>query len=148
MQSAHPKLYMGNLTLSSLITNFLLFFIAFLVPIQAILIATSVLVFFDFITGCWKSLSKGGWKNSKGDLTLSSRAMSHTITKSTLYIIAILTFHLTEIYLVPEFPLTRIIAGFIGVTELKSISENISIILKVNLWVYVKELLNRKKNDS
>ena len=73
--------------------------------------------------------------------------MSHTITKSTLYIIAVLTFHLTEIYLVPEFPLTRIIAGFIGVTELKSISENISIILKVNLWNYVKELLNRKKND-
>lgn len=139
---------MGNLTLSSLISNFLLFLIAFLVPINAILIATGVLVFFDFVTGCWKSLSIGGWRNRDGNLTLNSRAMSHTITKSTLYVIAILSFHLTEIYLVPEFPLTRIIAGFIGVTELKSISENIGIILKVSLWTYVKDLIYRKKSND
>lgn len=148
MQTYTPRLYMGNLTLPSLLTNFLLFLIAFLVPIQAILIATGVLVFFDFITGCWKAVFANGWRKPDGSLTLNSRSMSHTITKSTLYLIAILTFHLTEIYLVPEFPLTRIIAGFIGVTELKSISENISTILKINMWTYVRGLLNRKKNDS
>lgn len=147
MQSAHPKLYMGNLSLSSLLANFLLFLIAFLLPIEPILVATGALILFDFITGCWKSISANGWRKPNGELTLNSRTMSHTITKSVLYVIAILTFHLTELYLVPEFPLTRIIAGFIGVTELKSISENISSVLKVNIWKYVKDLLNRKKTD-
>lgn len=135
-----PRMYIGQiLNLSGLFGHFLIFIISFLLPIQSVLLATGVLILFDLITGLWAS--------HKNKIPITSIKLSNTISKSLLYMIAILAFRCAEIFLVPEIPFTRIIAGFIAITEIKSISENASKILGTDLWKYVKDLIDRNKKD-
>lgn len=134
------RMYTVNiLSLSGLFSHFLIFIISFLLPIQSVLLATGALVAFDLITGLWAA--------RKNNIPITSVKLSNTISKSFLYMIAILAFRCAEIYLVPEIQFTRIIAGFIAITEIKSISENAGKILGTDLWKYVKDLIDRSKKD-
>ena len=72
--------------------------------------------------------------------------MSLTVSKLLLYNLAILSGFLAETFLIPSVPFTKIISGFIAMTELKSISENVSAVTGVNYWDKVMEYVKRSKN--
>jgi hypothetical protein len=72
--------------------------------------------------------------------------MSLTVSKLLLYNLAILSGFLCETYLIKEIPFTKIISGFIALTELKSISENVTAVTGVNYWSKIMEYVKRSKN--
>lgn len=108
-----------------------------LLPLKYIGIVMFILITVDFFTGIWKA------KHLKEPV--SSRKMSNTVAKLVLYQIAILCGFLLETYIVPEIPITKIVSSFIGLTELKSISENISEITGINFYKKILEFI--KRND-
>ena len=73
--------------------------------------------------------------------------MSNTIGKSFLYLIAIIAGFIAETFILQGIPLTKIISGFIALTELKSISENISEVTGTNYYKKIQEYLKRPNVD-
>lgn len=114
---------------------------AALAPIHAVLISAGVMVVLDFATGIWKSL--------KRDEKITSRAMSRTVTKMLAYQMAIVTGFLLEKFMLSDsVPVSKIVAGAIGMVEGKSILENLSIISGVDLWRAVLDSLQSKKDQQ
>ena len=107
-------------------------------PLAPIVISLGILIFIDFITGVYKSV--------KIKDTITSRKMSLTVSKLLLYNLAILSGFLCETFLIKEIPFTKIISGFIALTELKSISENVTAVTGVNYWNKIMEYVKRSKN--
>ncbi len=109
-----------------------------LAPLTPIILSLGVLIFIDFLTGIYKSY--------KLKEAITSRKMSLTVSKLLLYNLAILSGFLVETYLVEFIPFVKIISGFIAITELKSVSENVASITGVNYWAKIQEALKRNKN--
>jgi hypothetical protein len=91
--------------------------IALLAPIKPVLLATGVLIFADLILGVMAAKKRGE--------PITSSALRRTISKLFIYNITILSGFLFEKYLMGDLiPAVKLIAGVIGVVELKSILEN------------------------
>ena len=71
--------------------------------------------------------------------------MSLTVSKLLLYNLAILSGFICETYLISYIPFTKIISGFIALTELKSISENVTAVTGIDYWKKIMEYAKRKK---
>jgi hypothetical protein len=128
---ADVKTFMTNLFLAGL---------AVLAPIKAILITVGILIFADLLTGMWAAV--------KRKEPISSAAMRRTVSKMLVYHLCIISGFLVETFLLAEIiPVTKLIAGVIGLIELKSLLENANIILGKDLF---KEVLARlgSKNDQ
>ena len=94
---------------------------AFLAPISSYLIAVGVLVFADQFTGMWAAVKRGE--------RITSKAMRATIEKTIFYFIAILLSEVMRVVFMTAadvFPLTFIVASYIGIREFWSCLENIS----------------------
>lgn len=92
--------------------------LAVFAPIKMILITTLVLVFADLFTGMIAAYKRGE--------LLKSSAMRRTITKILVYLSAVCLGFLVETYMLEGYlALSKIVAGLIGVVELKSILENL-----------------------
>lgn len=128
----------------SLFSNFIFWLIAFISPIQEILITVFALIVFDFITGVMSAVKSKGWKS------IRSSRMGDTVIKLLLYEIGLIIGYACELYLIPAVPLVKIVSGFIALTELKSLSENIGVITgKGNFFPYVKAYIKSKfKSES
>lgn len=76
--------------------------------------------------------------------------MSVTISKILLYNLCIVSIFLFE-HILGIYPdalyCTRTIVGYLSLTELKSIFENVDIITKVNLLKKLKEILTRPTDE-
>lgn len=108
-------------------------------PITPIIFWLGFFIMLDVATGIIKSV--------KTKTALTSKKLSNTITKFTLYSIAIIASHIlqTKFLYVYDLPsATNLVAGYIAVTEFKSIIENISEALNMPLIEYIKEKLYRK----
>src|SRR5262249_3171363 len=102
-------------------TYLLLAALAVLAPVKPMMIAASVLVLLDFVTGVWASVKTG----NKG----TSAKMSRTVTKKLVYHLSILSCFLMERFLTDDLlPLSKVCAGFIGLVEVKSVLENLNAI--------------------
>ena len=114
---------------------------AILLPIQPLMIVSTIMIMLDFLTGVWKSVKKGeGFSSSK---------MSNTVSKTVLYQIAILSSFLMETYIFGGLPVTKIVAGFICSVEFKSILENIGEVTGIDLWKHVaKYFVKKSDNDN
>jgi hypothetical protein len=91
--------------------------LAVLAPIKTVMIVTGVLIFADLILGILAARKRGE--------PITSAALRRTVSKMIAYQVAIITGFLCEKYLIEDaIPVTKLIAGMIGVVEMKSILEN------------------------
>ena len=120
--------------------------LAFLLPISGILILIALFIFFDTVTGIWKSI--------KTKTKVTSRGLSQIISKILLYEFCVILFFLLDKLLLSEFIAqffsielltTKVLALTLCSIELISINENIKVIRGVDLWTPVKMLFRRAK---
>lgn len=124
-------------TFDDIVTKIGVLLVAFLAPIQPILLAILFLVFIDAVVGIWASVKEGK------ELTASK--LSGSVTKIFVYIITIFVAKVTQDYLffdVEFLQISKFAAGFIGITELKSIFENLNRISGSNLFSVLLERLS------
>ena len=101
-----------------ILKSVLLLVAAFLAPISTVIFAVMFLIFVDLITGVLASL--------KEKQRITSSAMSRTIAKTFVYCTTIIVTYVVHKYLLVgfDFPVESIVSGFIALTEMKSILEN------------------------
>lgn len=109
-------------------------------PLSSIAFALGFLIVLDFLTGLYKAF------RLKEKIT--SRRMSESISKIFLYEIAIVAGFVAETYILQGLPLTKIISGFIALTELKSVSENIFEITKIDFYKKILDYIKRNPNKE
>jgi len=119
---------------------FIVSMLSILIPVQPLMVVTSIMIAMDFLTGVWKNLKKGE--------KFSSSKMSNTISKMVLYQIAILTGFLLEIYIIPILPVSKIVAGFLATTEFQSLIENIGEITGIDIWGNIKKYFVKKSDND
>lgn len=105
----------------------------FVMPIKGFV---GIIIFFtivDFITGIWAAKVK--------KIEIQSKRMGRTVTKITVYMIALITSNYFEIVFEPPVSLTYYVAGVIALTELKSFFENLTNISNVNILQKLMDLI-------
>lgn len=119
----------------------LLSLLAVLAPIKAVLITTGVLIISDFIVGIMAA-----WKRGE---PITSANMRRTISKLVIFEIAVISAFLIEKYLLDgAVPATKLVSGIIGVTEGKSILENVEIIYGKPLFKAVLKQLSSHNDED
>jgi hypothetical protein len=110
---------------------------AVFIPIKSVILAVGFIVLMDFVTGIMAAQKRGE--------EIKSAKMRHTVVKLLGYQLAILSGFIIEKYLISDFiPIVKVISGVIGITELKSLLENVECITGVSFWDKFKELFNKK----
>lgn len=105
-------------------------------PIKATLITVMVLTVADLISGIMASRKEGK--------KITSSGLKRTIIKTTVYELVVMLGFLTEKYMIGDaLPVVKILAGFIGLTELKSVLENIERISGMPIIKMLIERLNQ-----
>ena len=111
---------------------------AVLAPIHSVLVATGVLIFADLVVGIWAA------KKKKRKIT--SAGIRRTVVKVLVYQIAIITGFVLEAWLLSDLiPVSKIVAGTVGLVEVKSIFENLNII---NGKPVLKGIVDRLKSAN
>lgn len=110
---------------------------AVLAPVHGIMLAVGALIFIDLFTGIWRA-----WKVKE---KITSNGLRRTITKMVAYQLGIVTALILEKYLMTGVPMIQIVAGIIGVTEAKSVFENITVITGIDFLSVIKDKLQGKK---
>lgn len=117
--------------------------VAALAPIQAIMLSVGFLIFADLITGIWAALKRGE--------KVSSAAMRRTVSKMVIYQLAVIGAFVLETHLMGGLlPVTKIVAGVIGLVEFKSMLENSSAIVGGDVFKLIMKKIgseNDKLND-
>ena len=126
--------------LSKHIFQFYVYLTVIFTPIMPTFLWLGFFIAIDLITGIWK--------NKKLGEPISCRKLSQTATKTLLYFLLIICSHIldTQFLNVDFLPIkiTQLAAGYLAVTEFKSIAENFSIILGMPIWEYLKTKIYRK----
>lgn len=119
---------------------------AFLLPIQPLLILVGMMIILDTITGLWKAF--------KLKEQITSKKLSHIVSKMVLYQGTIITLFLIEKYLLGEFIglfvqipyfLTKMISVVLVGIEIMSMHENFEVITNINIWKAFKTMVKRGK---
>jgi len=113
------------------IVKYIFWLLTLLSPVNGVMVTMVFLIVVDFITGSYASL--------KNHIPIRSSRIGHTISKFFIYNLVILAAFFLEKHIVHEVPFLKIIAGFIAITEIKSILENFNKIYGVNPF---KALIN------
>jgi phage-related holin len=122
--------------LSSLLVSILVVF----APVKATLITVMVLTVADLISGIMAA--------RKERKKITSSGLKRTIIKTTVYEAVIMLGFLTERYMTGDaIPVVKILAGFIGLTELKSVMENIERISGMSIIKLLIDRLNRSDKE-
>lgn len=91
----------------------------FLAPIEGMLLATLGLVIADLITGILASI--------KAKIPITSYGFKRTVVKLCVYELCIILAHVVGTYLTgPTIPVLHLASSLIGLTELKSVYENLN----------------------
>lgn len=90
-------------------------------PIKAVMATTGALILVDLITGVWAAIKRKEAVTSKG--------ISRTVAKLFLYECGLCVSYLVHQFMTGDlFPADKLLAGLIGIVELKSILENMNAI--------------------
>ena len=122
---------------SNAYVEILAFLALFFAPINASLLAIGFLIMADTFTGIWAA-KKLGHK-------IESRKAGRIIAKLILYPASIIIAQVSQQYLAPEIPWTKVTTGIIATIEVKSNFENISMILGYDLWSRLKKAIWKDK---
>lgn len=111
----------------------LAFIIIYITPIHSILITVYLLLAFDLFSGIGKSIKL------KEKITAAKLRLS--IIKFVYYSVGIIAaYQIDKVMIAPDsLLLTKIISGYITLTEFKSLMENISILTGRDIWIAVKD---------
>jgi DNA-binding ferritin-like protein (Dps family) len=127
--------------MSEYVKSVLIVLAGILAPAEALLISVGFLIFADFFTGIWAA-------KKRGEVITKSAGWRRSITKMTVYQVAVISGFLVETYMLDSFiPVSKIVASVIGLVELKSILENANSILGQDLFKTVLSKLG-SDNDS
>lgn len=122
----------------------LAFLAAHLMPVAHFIAGAFFFLLVDFVSGVWAAKKKGN--------KITSQGFRKTITKFVFYSLAIIcSVVLQDMFtkeMFPKLDLVYWIAGFICLTEFKSIIENIGVITEINIYDAIKHLLPNFKNKS
>jgi phage-related holin len=110
-------------------------------PVQPMLYAALSLVMVDLFTGLLAA------RRRKEKIT--SQGLKRTVIKLLVYEFAIVLAYITERYLTQGIlPIANIMSSFVGVTELKSVLENVNEISGGSLLSTIIQKLNPTENDQ
>ena len=115
------------------------FFIYFFAPIYSGLIACTILICADAITGVWASVKRGE--------KFESSKMKNSFSKGILYMTGLIIAHMLQTYMLPEIPFFRLTGGSIALIEFKSLLENIKDITGIELFKSIRSFIQREKPD-
>jgi hypothetical protein len=115
----------------------LAFLALFIGDIISSILAITFLIFADTLTGIWASL--------KLNIPISSRKAGRITSKLIIYPLAIIVSKVAEVYLTPVLPWIQVTSGIIAIVEVKSVFENMSIILGYDLWEKIKLVLWKER---
>lgn len=125
--------------------------LAVISPVFPMIYIAILAILIDTAFGIWRSVKKGGWKS------IRSRRLSHVISKSLLYSGAILFTFLIEKYiaadLIAQFVaidlvMTKVIAFFCVVVEVKSINESYESVTGKNMLKALRVFITRAKEEA
>lgn len=123
-------LYVGKILLACL---------AYFADVKNLFHAVLVFMVIDWITGVYASYKL----RTKGVSWFTSYKMRRTIEKFVFYMMAIAVSYIFRVEFLDSIPLGKIVAGYIAITEIKSIFENISRIMGISLfneiWLIIKD---------
>jgi hypothetical protein len=109
-----------------------------LIPIKAVMATVGFLIFLDLFSGIWAAF--------KRQEKITSAALRRTLSKMVIYQLSIISAFFIEHYIFAEtLPVTKIVAGFIGMVEFKSSLENANIILGTDVF---KLLISKLGSDN
>lgn len=127
--------------MKQLFYHLLLTLVLIFAPIKAALIAAMALAMVDLVAGIWAA------KARKEPIT--SSGLKRTILKVLVYEVVIMLGYITEKYMTGDLvPIVKVLAGLIGVTELKSIVENLRDITGVPLLQLISKKLGQIERDD
>lgn len=136
---------MKNTTLTILASLFTI-----LAPVQPMVIIAIISIFIDAIFGIWRSVKKGGWKAFK------SRRLSDTLGKAALYSGGIVFTFLIERFIAGdliahfiavELIMTKFVAFFCVIVEVKSINESYEDMTGKNILAAMRKFVTRSKQE-
>ena len=136
--------------MKSKLTLLLFSTIAILAPVKPLVLIAVLAIILDTCFGIWRSVKKNGW------VSIRSRRLSHTISKSLLYSGAIVFIFLLEKYVVSDILghfiaidliLTKAFTFFCVITEVKSINESYLSVTGVNVWDKFIQFMKRGKEQ-
>jgi hypothetical protein len=114
--------------------------LSFFAPIQTLIFAVLGLILLDTITGVYKAYSLNE--------EITSHRFGNVVSKMLMYNIAIMSGYLVQfLFGIQAFHLAQIVAICVGLTELKSVAENVNAVTGIDIWKYVVTYLNRQKDD-
>lgn len=118
------------------LTAFLMSIALVFMPVKATLITVMVLTVADLISGIMASRKQGR--------KITSSGLKRTVVKTAVYELVVMLGFLTEQYMTGDsIPVVKVLAGFIGLTELKSVMENIERISGMSIIKMLIERLNQ-----
>lgn len=121
-----------------------------LTPVQPMVLVAILAIFIDTIFGVWRSVKKNGWSSFK------SRRLSDTIGKSLLYSGGIVFAFLIEKFIAGdiiahfisvELIMTKFVAFFCVVVEVKSINESYESVTGKNILAAMRRFVTRSKEE-
>jgi membrane glycosyltransferase len=113
---------------------------AVLAPVKMVMITVGVLIIADLVTGIWAAQKRGE--------RVSSAAMRRTVSKMLIYQLSVVCGFLLEIYILDGIiPVSKIVAGVIGMVEFKSMLENSNQIVGQDVFVLILKKLG-STNDK
>jgi membrane-bound acyltransferase YfiQ involved in biofilm formation len=136
---------MKNTTLAILASLFTV-----LAPVQPLVLVAILAIFIDTIFGVWRSVKKNGWSSFK------SRRLSDTLGKAALYSGGIVFTFLIERFIAGdiiahfiavELIMTKFVAFFCVVVEVKSINESYESVTGKNILAAMRRFVTRSKSE-
>lgn len=117
------------------------FMLALFLPTVGSLMFVGFLIFADTITGIWKSIKTKGWKG------FQSRNLSDgVLPKLTMYPLILLIASGCEMQF-ESIPFIKTTTFILMTIEIKSLIENFNVILKINLFKYIKTLITKGRKE-
>lgn len=120
------------------------YFVSMFMPVVPAILWLGAFIFVDFFTGIWKA--------KKLKEPIQSKKMANSITKIVMYFLAIICAKVMDTALLHSellpFTITQAVVGFVSVIEFKSIMENISIILEMPLWSYLRNKIDLLRDNK
>ncbi len=97
-----------------------------LAPVHSILIALSILVLLDFITGVMAAV--------KLKKKITSKGFKATVIKTFIYQSSVIVAMLIENHLMVGVPVIKVVVALITMTETKSFFENVEVMTGIDFW--------------
>jgi hypothetical protein len=126
-------------------------FLAVIAPVKPLIYVTILAILLDTGFGIWRSVKKNGYASFK------SRKLSHTISKTFLYTLAIVFVFFVETYIASdlvahfiaiELILTKAVALFCVFVEVVSINESYYSVTGKNILKSLKNFVLRAKEEA